>query len=303
MAISTDTRTAFRCGYIGLCGRPNVGKSTLLNRLVGQKLSITSAKPHTTRWHLLGVKTAAHCQLIYVDMPGVSRQRGNAINRFMRREVAEGLAFINVALLLVEATRWLPEDELVLEQLKTLAVPLLAVVNKIDKVKDKTRLLPFIESLGDKHDFGAIIPVSAQTGEQIGLIEAELEQRLPEHPPIFPDDQLSDRNERFFMAELLREQLMRHLGDELPYCLTVVIEAMHEEANITHIHALIWVESDGQKAIIIGHGGSRLKQIASTARRSMEQFLGTRVNLKTWVKVRADWTNDTRSLSEFGYEH
>lgn len=303
MAISTDSTTAFRCGYIGLCGRPNVGKSTLLNRLVGQKLSITSAKPHTTRWHLLGVKTAAHCQLIYVDMPGVSRQRGNAINRFMRREVAEGLAFIDVALLLVEATRWLPEDELVLEQLKTLSVPLLAVVNKVDKVKDKNRLLPFIESLGDKHDFGAIIPVSAQTGEQVGLIEAELEQRLPEHPPIFPDDQLSDRNERFFMAELLREQLMRHLGDELPYCLTVVIEAMREEENITHIHALIWVESNGQKAIIIGHGGSRLKQIASTARRSMEQFLGSRVNLKTWVKVRADWTNDTRSLSEFGYEH
>lgn len=301
--ISAATGVPHRCGYIGLCGRPNVGKSTLLNELVGQKVSITSRKPHTTRWQLLGIKTVSGCQFIYMDLPGLHRQPGNAIGRFMRREVSDGLMTVDTALLVLEALRWLPGDEYVLNQLKALAIPLFAVVNKTDKIKDKSQLLPFMKQLGEQHDFRSIIPVSARSGDQVDKLEHEIMQVLPQNPPLFPEDQLSDRNERFFMAELLREQLTRYLGEELPYTLTVVIEAMHEQKGVMHIHALIWVESNGQKAIVIGHQGRRLKQIASAARRAMEKFLGCKVNLKTWVKVREHWTDNNHSLEEFGYEH
>lgn len=292
---------AFRCGYIGLCGRPNVGKSTLLNRLVGQKLSIVSRKPHTTRWHLLGIKTLPTAQLIYMDLPGLRQQRSNALNRFMHREVAEGLLSVDAVVFITEALRWTSEDEYVLKNLEKVEYPVFAVVNKTDKVKDKARLLPYIEDLSAKYPFKAIFPLSARF-DSTRELERALIDVLPQQPALFPEDQVSDRQERFFMAELLREQLIRHLGEEVPYCLTVTIEQMKEESHITHIHALIWVENKGQKAIVIGQSGQRLKQIASAARRSMEHFLGNRVNLKTWVKIRERWTDDGRSLHEFGYD-
>ena len=291
-----------RCGYIGLCGRPNVGKSTLLNRLLGQKLSIVSRKPHTTRWHVLGIKSLPGAQLIYMDMPGLRQQRSNALNRFMHREVADGLLSVDTVILVVEALRWTPEDDYVLKYLQEAQYPVFVVVNKTDQVKDKTRLLPFLEELADKYPFRAIFPLSARH-DSTDELESALIEVLPDQVALFPDDQLSDRHERFFVAELLREQLIRHLGQEVPYRLTVTIEQMKEDLGITHIHALIWVENKGQKGIVIGESGQHLKQIATAARKSIEQFLDTRVNLKTWVKIREHWTDDNRSLREFGYDY
>ncbi len=300
MTLRDIHETAFRCGYVGLCGRPNVGKSTLLNRLIGQKLSIVSRKPHTTRWHVLGIKTSTNSQLIYMDMPGLSQQRGNALNRFMHREVADGLLSVDTAILVIEALKWTPADDYVLQSLAKVDYPVFAVVNKVDRVKDKTRLLPFINELSEKYQFQSILPLSARH-DNTGQLEQSLIEILPQQPPLFSEDQLSNRHERFFVAELLREQLIRHLGQEVPYRLTVIIEEMKQETNITHIHALIWVENKGQKAIVIGESGERLKQIATAARLSMQRFLDTPVNLKTWVKIREHWTDDNHSLREFGY--
>lgn len=296
-----EHETAFRCGHVGLCGRPNVGKSTLLNRLLDQKLSITSRKPHTTRWHVTGIKSSHDSQIIYVDMPGLKQQRSNALNRFMHREVSDGLLSVDVIVLVVEAAQWKEEDEYVLDRIKETDAPVYVVINKIDKLADKKDLLPFMESLNRKHDFEAVIPMSARYDSKIEGLEEAIKSFLPIQPPVYPDDQISDRNERFFLAEFLREQLVRHLGDELPYRLTVTIEDMKVLDDIAHIHALIWVESEGQKAIVIGEAGRKLKSIASSARLGMEKFIDKRVNLKTWVKVRDKWTNDIKSMREFGY--
>lgn len=300
MTPPTET-VGFRCGYVGICGRPNVGKSTLLNQLIGQKLSIVTRKPHTTRWHVLGIKSLPQSQIIYMDLPGLRQQRSNALNRFMHREVADGLLSVDALIFVVEALRWTAEDDYVLEQLKEVSYPVFAVINKTDRIKDKSELLPFIESLTAKYPFTEIFPMSARRDNPQDL-EAALVNVLPQQPAFFPEDQLSDRNERFFVSELLREQLIRHLGEEVPYRLTVTIEDMKEERDITHIHALIWVENKGQKAIVIGQGGLRLKTVSTAARKAMEQFLDTRVNLKTWVKIRDSWTDDNQSLREFGYD-
>ncbi|MEX2516222.1 MAG: GTPase Era [Gammaproteobacteria bacterium] len=297
----------FRCGHVALCGRPNVGKSTLLNKLLGQKLSITSRKPHTTRWHILGIKSNQDYQLIFMDLPGLRRQHGNQMNRFMHREVAQGLLAVDSVVFILEAGRWLEEDVYVLEQLKSVNKPVYAVLNKTDRLADKGELLPFIKTLSTYYEFVDIIPISAKTGYQTAELEKLLADKMPVAPAIFPDDQISDRNERFFMAELLREQLMRFLGDELPYCSAVTIEHMGDrnkaEIVITDIHAVIWVETEGQKAIVIGQAGERMKKISTAARLSMEAFLEHKVNLKTWVKVRDKWTDDERSLGQFGYQH
>jgi len=294
-------RQAFRCGYVALCGRPNVGKSTLLNRLIGQKLSIVSRKPHTTRWHILGIRTSPESQLIYMDLPGLRRQHSNALNRFMHREVAEALLSVDAAVFLVEALHWTKEDDYVLENLVQSGLPIVTVVNKTDRVKDKAELLPYLDTLSKKHEFHSIFPLSARH-DRLEALEQTLTELLPQQPALFPEDQISDRHERFFVAELLREQLIRHLGQEVPYQLTVTIEQMREDDRITHINALIWVENKGQRAIVIGNAGERLKQIATAARQSMERFLDKRVNLKTWVKIREHWTDDRRSLHEFGYD-
>lgn len=293
--------SAFRCGYVGICGRPNVGKSTLLNRLMGQKLSITSRKPHTTRWHILGIHTLPDVQIIYMDMPGLRQQRGNALNRFMHREVADGILTVDTTIMVIEALRWGDEDDYVLQQIQHSSAPIFAVINKIDKIGDKEKLLPFIDLISNKYNFSAVLPISARHDSAVSL-EQYLIPVLPEQQALFPEDQLSDRNERFFIAELLREQLIRQLGDELPYCLTVVIENMRVEDDLAHIHALIWVENPGQKAIVIGENGYRLKQVGIKARLNMEKFLGKRVNLQTWVRIRERWMDDSKSIREFGYD-
>ncbi len=291
-----------RCGYVTILGRPNVGKSTLLNRLIGQKISITSSKPQTTRHRILGINTRDEAQLVYIDTPGLHRGGRRAMNRAMNRAATGALDEADVAVFVVEALVWKDEDEDVLGLVKAAGVPAVLVVNKVDRVDDKTRLLPFIETMRARHDFAGIVPVSASKGLQVAELENVLVGLLPEAPALFPADQITDRSERFLAAELVREQLMRRLGQELPYAITVEIENYEEEDGLARIAALIWVERDAHKAIVIGRGGQMLKKIGHDARLQMEHMLGMRVFLQLWVKVKGNWSDDERALRAFGYE-
>lgn len=293
---------SFRCGYIALVGRPNVGKSTLLNRILGQKISITSRRPQTTRHSILGIKTHEHAQLVYVDTPGIHDYAGRAMNRFMNRAAGAALADVDVVVFIVEAGRWLPDDDLVLKKLATLDCPVILAVNKIDTLASREQLLPELEALSRKRDFAEIIPISASKGTSVAALEAAIEARLPEAPPYFPEDQVTDRSERFLVAELIREKLFRRLARELPYGLTVEVEAFRRESRITHIHALIWVERQSQKNIVIGRQGALLKEVGQQARRDIETLIGGKVNLKLWVKVKEGWADDERALRSLGYD-
>ena len=293
--------TAFRCGFVAIIGRPNVGKSTLLNHILGQKISITSRKPQTTRHQLLGVKTTPTSQVIYVDTPGMHNRRSTAINRYMNRAAKSVLADVDLVLFVVQELQWTGEDEVVLERLREVKAPVLLVVNKIDKLSDKDELLPFIERLSAMRRFDAVIPVSALHAENIARLEAEVAERIPANAPLFPDDQITDRNVRFLAAEIIREKLVRELGQELPYATTVEIERFEEDEAITRIFATIYVETRGQKAIIIGRKGARLKSIGSKARADIEKMLEGRVYLQLWVKIREGWSNDERALASLGY--
>jgi GTP-binding protein Era len=291
----------FRCGYIALVGRPNVGKSTLLNRILGQKLSITSRRPQTTRHSILGIKTLAHAQLVYVDTPGIHDYAGRAINRYMNRAAGTVLQDVDVVVFIVEALRWLPDDELVLKKVAGLDCPVLLAINKIDTLASRELLLPELEKLSSRHDFAEIIPISASKGTNVAALESAIEARLPQAPPYFPEDQITDRSERFLVAELIREKLFRKLARELPYGLTVEVEAFRREPRITHIHALIWVERQGQKNIVIGRQGTLLKEVGQQARRDIEALIGGKVNLQLWVKVKEGWVDDERALRSLGY--
>ena len=293
--------TAFRCGFVAIIGRPNVGKSTLLNHILGQKISITSRKPQTTRHQLLGVKTTSTSQVIYVDTPGMHNRRSTAINRYMNRAAKSVLDDVDLVLFVVQALQWTGEDGVVLERLREVKAPVLLVVNKIDKLGDKDELLPFIERLSAMRRFDAVIPVSALHAENIVRLEAEVAERIPVNAPLFPDDQITDRNVRFLAAEIIREKLIRELGQELPYATTVEIERFEEDEAITRIFATIYVETRGQKAIIIGRKGARLKSIGSKARADIEKMLEGRVYLQLWVKIREGWSNDERALASLGY--
>ena len=293
--------TAFRCGFVALIGRPNVGKSTLLNHILGQKISITSRKPQTTRHQILGVKTTSMSQVIYVDTPGMHNRRSTAINRYMNRAARSVLNDVDLVLFVVQALQWTGEDEAVLERLRELKVPVLLVVNKIDRIADRNELLPFIERLTAMRQFDAVVPVSALHAENISRLEAEVSVRIPENDPLFPEDQVTDRNVRFMSAEIIREKLIRELGQELPYTTTVEIERFEETESITRIFAVIYVETSGQKAIIIGRKGARLKSIGSKARADIEKMLEGKVYLQLWVKVREGWSNDERALASLGY--
>ena len=299
---------ANRCGYVALTGRPNVGKSTLLNRLLGQKLAITSHKPQTTRHTLLGVDTLAGGQILYVDTPGIHERGGNALNRYLNRAARAVLADVDLVLLVLEALHFGPEDELALAEIAKTGPPALAVVNKVDRVAEKGRLLPFLESLAARHPFVAVVPVSAATGEQTAVLEREVLRALPPGENLFPADQLTDRSERFLAAELLREQLMQRYGQELPYRTTVEIERFAleplpppEGGTRARVHALIWVEREGQKAIIIGRRGEALKAAATQARLEMQKLFGRPVHLEVWVKVKANWSSDETALASLGY--
>ncbi|MGD2054951.1 MAG: GTPase Era [Gammaproteobacteria bacterium] len=293
--------TAFHCGFVAIIGRPNVGKSTLLNHILEQKISITSRKPQTTRHQILGVKTSDTSQVIYVDTPGIHNRRSTAINRYMNRAASSVLNDVDLVLFVVQAMQWTEEDEIVLQRLQDVTAPVLLVVNKIDKVDDKNELLPYMEKLSAMRQFDSVVPLSALHAENITRLEAEVFERLPENAPFFPDDQITDRNMRFLSAEIIREKLIRELGQELPYTTTVEIDRYEEGEAITRIFATIFVETRGQKAIIIGRKGARLKSIGTKARGDIEKMIDGKVYLELWVKVREGWSNDERALASLGY--
>lgn len=293
--------SAFHCGFVAIIGRPNVGKSTLLNHILGQKISITSRKPQTTRHQILGVKTTDTAQVIYVDTPGIHNRRSTAINRYLNRAASSVLDDVDLVLFVVQAMRWTEEDEIVMSRLQYVKAPILLVVNKIDKLADKNELLPFIDRLTAMRHFDSVIPLSALHAQNIDQLEAEVYERLPHNEPFFPVDQITDRTVRFLSAEIIREKLVRELGQELPYATTVEIERFEEEHTLTRIFATIYVETKGQKAIIIGRKGARLKSIGSKARVDIEKMLEGKVYLELWVKIREGWSNDERALASLGY--
>lgn len=292
----------FRCGYVAIVGRPNVGKSTLLNHILGMKLSITSRKPQTTRHQILGVKTSEHSQAVYVDTPGIHRRRGSAINRYMNRAATSVLPDVDVVLFVVQAGTWNEEDQEVLERLKNVVkVPVILAINKIDQLQ-QAELLSFTRETAARFDFEAVIPCSALKNKGIEQLEKCVAEQLPENPPFFPEDQVTDRSMRFLAAEIIREKLVRELGQELPYTTTVLIEKYIDEEELTRIHAVIYVENQGQKAIIIGSKGDRLKSIGTRARKSIENLIGNKVYLNLWVKISEGWSNDERALRSLGYD-
>ncbi|EXJ14704.1 GTPase Era [Imhoffiella purpurea] len=290
-----------RCGYVAIVGRPNVGKSTLLNRILGQKLAITSHKAQTTRHSILGIKTRADGQILFVDTPGIHQRGGSALNRYLNRSARASLADTDLALLVVEALRWTDEDREALEAVVQAGVPVIAVVNKVDRVADKTSLLPYLQTLSERHAFASLIPVSASRGDQVEALEQAVIAALPEGAPVFPEDQVTDRSERFFAAELVREQLMQRYGEELPYRTTVEIERFEEQDGRYRIDALIWVERPSQKGIIIGKQGEALKAVASQARQEMQKLFDCPVHLEVWVKVKKSWSSDEAAIASLGY--
>jgi GTP-binding protein Era len=295
------TEIVQRCGYVAIVGRPNVGKSTLLNNILEMKLSITSRKPQTTRHQIIGVKTVDNIQNIYVDTPGIHQRRGTAINKYMNRAATSVLNDVDIILFVVQVKSWTEEDQAIVEKLKTVDCPVVLVVNKIDKLSSKEELLPLIGELSAHYDFTEVIPVSAMNGMNVAALEQKVATLLPENPHVYPDDQVTDRNVRFLSAEIIREKLIRELGQELPYTSTVDIDKYIEDPDLIRIHATIYVESRGQKAIIIGKKGARLKSIGTAARQDISKMVDTKVYLNLWVKVREGWSNDERALRGLGY--
>lgn len=295
------TDIAYRCGYVALLGRPNVGKSTLMNHLIGQKLSITSRKPQTTRHRILGIKTTDQAQIIYVDTPGIHQKAKKAMNRFMNRTASAVVEDVQVVVFVVEALKWTDEDDLVLSTLAGTHTPVILAVNKVDRLERKEQLLPYLQELGTKYNFADVVPVSAKAGTNLSELEAVIIRHLEESEPWYPEDQLTDRSARFLAAEIVREKLMRSLGQELPYATTVEIEKFEEGERLYRIHALIWVERDNQKSIVIGERGERIKKVGQQARLDMQKLFDKKVHLELWVKVKAGWSDDERALSSLGY--
>ncbi|MDD0842789.1 GTPase Era [Pseudomonas sp. Gutcm_11s] len=295
----TDTPT--RCGYVAIVGRPNVGKSTLLNHILGQKLAITSRKPQTTRHNMLGIKTEGEVQAVYVDTPGLHKHNDKALNRYMNRSASTALKDVDVVVFVVDRTRWTDEDQMVLEKVQYVQCPILLAVNKADRLEDKSELLPHLEWLATQLPQAEVVPISALHGQNLDTLERLVGERLPESEHFFPEDQITDRSSRFLAAELIREKIMRQLGAELPYQITVEIEEFKQEGRILHIHGLILVERDGQKKIIIGDKGERIKRIGQDARKDMETMFDSKVMLNLWVKVKGGWSDDERALRSLGY--
>ena len=295
------TLTTLQCGYVAIVGRPNVGKSTLLNNILGRKLSITSRKPQTTRHALLGVLNEGDLQLIFVDTPGIHANRDRAINRVMNKAAVSVLHDVDVIVLVVDRLEWGIEDEYVAKYLQSSRVPLIVVINKIDMLAEKELLLPQLDFLFDKFKPKELIPISALRRVNLSRLISSIRPFIPTSAHLFHQVQITDRNERFLCSEIIREKMTRKLGAELPYEITVEIEAFYAEASITNIHALILVEREGQKKIIIGDGGKRLREIGKCARRDIEDLISSKVMLRTWVKVRSGWSDDERALRSLGY--
>ncbi|MGA0099962.1 MAG: GTPase Era [Steroidobacteraceae bacterium] len=301
----TDQSSArHRAGTVAIVGRPNVGKSTLLNALVGQKLSITSPKPQTTRHRVMGILSDPTFQAVFIDTPGLHTNQPRALNRLMNRAAGSSMADADLVLWMVDAARWTAEDEAVLERVRSADKPCILVINKVDRLRRREQLLPLIEKLAGLHAFAAVVPLSAQRPADVNRLAPVIEGLLPEAPPLFPADQVTDRSERFLAAEVIREKLTRFLHQELPYGLTVEIESWQEQDDppAVDIHAVIWVERAGQKPIVIGKGGQVLKSVGRAARLELNQSLGRRVNLELWVKVRENWVDSDTALRALGYE-
>ena len=291
-----------RCGYVAIVGRPNVGKSTLLNHILGQKLAITSRKPQTTRHNMLGIKTEGEVQAVYVDTPGLHKHNDKALNRYMNRSASTALKDVDVVVFVVDRTRWTDEDQMVLEKVQHVQCPILLAVNKADRLEDKSELLPHLEWLASQLPQAEVVPISALHGQNLDTLERLVAEHLPESEHFYPEDQITDRSSRFLAAELIREKIMRQLGAELPYQITVEIEEFKQEGRVLHIHGLILVEREGQKKIIIGDKGERIKRIGQDARKDMEVLFDSKVMLNLWVKVKGGWSDDERALHSLGYQ-
>ncbi len=290
-----------RAGYVALVGRPNVGKSTLLNRLVGQKLAITSHKPQTTRHTIVGIDTRPEGQIVYVDTPGIHKRGDKALNRYLNRAATGVLSGVDLVVFIVDAGHWSEEDDLVLQRVRASGLPVVVALNKIDKVQPRERLLPLIDELARRTGFDILVPISARTGENLDALVEEILPRLPEGENIYPEDQISDRPERFFAAELIREQLTRRYHKELPYAVTVEVETFQERPHLLRIGAVVWVERPNQKAILLGRKGEAMKETATQARLELERFFRKKVFLQIWVKVKKSWSSDQASLARLGY--
>lgn len=296
-----NDQPAFRSGYVAIIGRPNVGKSTLINRVLGQKLCITSRRPQTTRHRILGIKTTEWGQFIYVDTPGIHSDGKRAMNRYMNRAAAASAEDVDVVVFVIEGMKWTEEDERVLQKLKETSKPVILVMNKIDKLEDKATLFPQVEKLAALFKFTDIVPLSARKGINLESLEESIYKLMPEGEMIFDEDQLTDRSSRFLAAEMVREKLFRHLGQELPYSLTVDIEQFEDDNGMYRISAVIYVERSGQKSIVIGKKGELLKQVGKDAREDMEKLFDCKVFLQLWVKVREGWSDNERMLRNLGY--
>ncbi len=302
MSATDSDSESFRCGYAAIVGRPNVGKSTLMNRILGQKVSIVTPRAQTTRHRILGIDTTEAGQVIYVDTPGLHRKTKRAINRMMNRAATASVADADVVVVVVEALRWTDEDSDALATAKRSGLPVFLAVNKVDRVEPRERLLPFLEECGRRADFAAIVPLSAQKGHNVDALRREIVVRMPEGPPMFPDDQLSDRGERFLVGEIIREKLMLRLSDEVPYGLTVEVERCERDADGLEVGAVIWVEREGHKGIVIGKGGERLKAVGQSARTTMQRDFDEPVRLDLWVRVKENWTDSERDLRSLGFD-
>jgi len=289
------------CGYVAIIGRPNVGKSSLLNKILGQKISITARKPQTTRHKILGIKTEKNIQAIYVDTPGFHVGGKRKLNKYMMRAIRSALADVDIIIFVVEGLLWRKDDELILENIIKASCPVILAINKVDKIKDKDKLLPHMKNLNQKFNFDANIPLSAKTGVNIFELEQIVAELLPINPFYFAEEQITDKSERFLVAEIIREKLTRLLGQELPHELTVEIEKFEAKEKIINISAVIYVERPGQKAIIIGKKGEKLKEIGSKARIDIERLLNKKVFLQLWIKVKRGWSEDEQALKGFGY--
>ncbi len=291
-----------RAGLVAVIGRPNVGKSTLINALMGRKVSIVTAKPQTTRHRILAVLSLAETQIIFVDTPGIHRKAGKAMNRLMNRTAANALADADLVLFVSDATRWTSEDDDVLKRLKTCRAPVVALLNKVDRVHPKEKLLNALALMSARHDFAEILPISAQKGDNLDELLALIPRFLPESPPLFPEDMHTDRSNEFHAAEVIREKLTLLLHQELPYGLTVQVERFLEEEGGITINAIIWVERDSQKGIVVGKNGSLLKKVGRSARLELAESLQRPVHLELWVKVKSNWADSEKDLLSLGYE-
>ncbi|MCX7555014.1 GTPase Era [Marinicella sp. S1101] len=301
MNTSNTNQAPYKSGYVAVIGRPNVGKSTLINQILQQKLSIVSHKPQTTRHQILAIHSTPNAQIVFIDTPGIHNQKGTALNKHLNQTAQSSSHGVDAVLFLVEALKWTDEDLRAAKVMAQSSAKKILVVNKVDKVKDKQQMIPFVEKIMGEFQLDGVHYISALKNKHIDPLLRAIHQLLPEGPPIFDEDQVSDRSTRFFITELIREQLMERFHQELPYSVTVNIEAYEVKGNMHHIHANIWVERNNQKRIIIGSKGEAIKQIGINARREIEQFIEQKVNLKLWVKVKSSWTDDIRAIESLGY--